>query len=423
TSDVPPVGTHSYYPVFNASGNGCNLANGASSGLTVHEQAVWANIEPGDSENFCVLEGVYLDAEITTTNPTYTVIWQRSPTGTGGWSQVLASSSGIDYPSTGIYYYRPVYSSSVTGCTLNSPAAISTLTVGEGNWMGRVSNDWNTAMNWCGGVPGNSDAVEITGITLNQPVISSNVANVCSVFIDDGGTLTLQNNQTLNVYCDFTNLGIFNGGNNNEQLVFTGAAYAIFTPGVGNYNNVTINKINPNAVVMLETDITVNGDVVINNGIFDSHGYNLIVYGDWEKNGGYDASGSVVTLKGSTKQRLFGSSETTFYDLIVENENDEPDAISIESDIRIYNNLQLNTGIISFAGSGSLRILSTATSNQGNTGSFVNGLLRKDGTTAFIFPVGRGTIWAPIGIAAPAAMSAITAEYRLEPGPLNWSAA
>ena len=53
-----------------------------------------------------------------------------------------------------------------------------------------------------------------------------------------------------------------------------------------------------------------------------------------------------------------------------------------------------------------------STASSGSNASFVNGPMRKTGDDAFVFPVGKGTKWARLGISAPSnTTDAFTAEY------------
>ncbi|UOQ55149.1 T9SS type A sorting domain-containing protein [Hymenobacter cellulosivorans] len=79
--------------------------------------------------------------------------------------------------------------------------------------------------------------------------------------------------------------------------------------------------------------------------------------------------------------------------------------------------LTLTNGLLSTS-SGLLTLTAEASATAGNAGSYVTGPLRKLGNTSFVFPVGKGGVWARMGISAPASTtSAFTAEYFAAPYP------
>ncbi|TGD83021.1 T9SS type A sorting domain-containing protein [Hymenobacter wooponensis] len=86
--------------------------------------------------------------------------------------------------------------------------------------------------------------------------------------------------------------------------------------------------------------------------------------------------------------------------------------VTLGSPLRINGNLALVNGFINSTATNLLTILPTATSTPGSSTSFVNGPVQKIGNTAFIFPIGKDTFWARLGITAPStATASFTAEY------------
>ena len=58
-----------------------------------------------------------------------------------------------------------------------------------------------------------------------------------------------------------------------------------------------------------------------------------------------------------------------------------------------------------------LTIKAGANSTEGSSASFVDGPMRKAGTTAFVFPVGDGSRYARIAIGVPTSSTTFEAEY------------
>ncbi|UOQ74401.1 T9SS type A sorting domain-containing protein [Hymenobacter cellulosilyticus] len=85
---------------------------------------------------------------------------------------------------------------------------------------------------------------------------------------------------------------------------------------------------------------------------------------------------------------------------------------TLGSSFDLSGQLTLTNGLLSTSLTGLLTLLPSAAATEGNAGSYVTGPLRKLGNTSFVFPLGKGGVWARLGISAPATTgSAFTAEY------------
>ncbi|MDD4150113.1 MAG: T9SS type A sorting domain-containing protein, partial [Bacteroidales bacterium] len=147
------------------------------------------------------------------------------------------------------------------------------------------------------------------------------------------------------------------------------------------------------------------------------------ITGDWNNEGIFTAGTGTVTFNGTSPQTITTNGET-FNNVVINNTGAGNADIIVATDLRINGMLALTNGVVSFTyPNRKVALTNSANSTDGNTNSFVAGIVEKTGTSAFTFPVGRDGVWAPVSIAAPAAVSTITAEYKTEPGPLNWSAA
>ncbi|SNC67805.1 Por secretion system C-terminal sorting domain-containing protein [Hymenobacter gelipurpurascens] len=86
--------------------------------------------------------------------------------------------------------------------------------------------------------------------------------------------------------------------------------------------------------------------------------------------------------------------------------------LTLGSPVSITGALTLNSGLISSTATNLLTLTNTATSSAGNANSFVSGPMQKNGNSAFVFPLGKGSTWARLGISAPAtAATSFLAEY------------
>jgi hypothetical protein len=99
----------------------------------------------------------------------------------------------------------------VTGICGTLTSTTATLTVNAtGTWLGTTSADWNTASNWCGGVPTASTDVIIPSGTPFAPIINNYVANARNVTVNTGASLTTTAGASFNIYGNYANSGTLN---------------------------------------------------------------------------------------------------------------------------------------------------------------------------------------------------------------------
>jgi subtilisin-like proprotein convertase family protein len=254
--EADPYRIHVYSAAYNATcGWSWTYGSGSSQYINVYPAPSWGSISPSAGNDICLLDGVSLDADVNNADPSASITWRRKLNSGAVWTNGLANN-GLDYPAANEYDYQPIYSTTITGCDLSSPAPITVQVFDNEGWTGTVSSDWHNASNWCGGIPNSGTAVRITPLASNQPIISSGTANVCDITIDLGAQLSLAGNQDLNVYCDFTNHGTFISGNVNETLVFRGNPSNLFS-GNDNINNLNIAA---GASLEINDDLNILGD-------------------------------------------------------------------------------------------------------------------------------------------------------------------
>jgi len=116
---------------------------------------------------------------------------------------------------------------------------------------------------------------------------------------------------------------------------------------------------------------------------------------------------STVIFNGTISQHISGATNTIFNNLTINNAS----GVILDSPETVNAAMTLTSGIVTTSAVNILALTSTATSTSGSTSSFVSGPMSKNGTTAFSFPVGKGTSWMRIDISAPTASSTFIAEY------------
>ena len=111
-------------------------------------------------------------------------------------------------PTTTTTYYARSYNST-NGCYSISCATVTVTVIPAGTWLGVTDSDWNTASNWCGGVPiAATDVVIPSGVTnmphitsgLNSPAVCNNltIENGDSLTVDAGKALTINGSLVVN---------------------------------------------------------------------------------------------------------------------------------------------------------------------------------------------------------------------------------
>ena len=185
-------------------------------------------------------------------------------TATGSSIQWYAASSGGSPLSTStalvnntIYYATQT----VSGCESTSRFAVTASLVINGTWLGSTSTDWNTASNWCGGVPTSSTNVVINSGASNYPDLSTGANGVAnSITINSGGSFIMGGSEILTITAggSFTNNGTFTSGSG-TRVDFAGTGSIT---GTVVFNNI----ITASGALTPSTATTINGVLTINNG-------------------------------------------------------------------------------------------------------------------------------------------------------------
>ncbi|MFM9837136.1 MAG: T9SS type A sorting domain-containing protein [Cyclobacteriaceae bacterium] len=139
-----------------------------------------------------------------------------------------------------------------------------------------------------------------------------------------------------------------------------------------------------------------------------SNAFNLDVHGNWTNNGIFTPNAGTISFVGTGSSSIISSSAAeTFNNLIINKAN----GVTLSSGThQVSGTLTLTNGIV--VQNSSLKILSGgAVANASNSG-YVDGVITKIGNAAFTFPVGKGLLYRPITISAPAtATDAYSAQY------------
>jgi hypothetical protein len=183
-------------------------------------------------------------------------------------------------------------------------------------------------------------------------------------------------------------------------------------------------------LISLGGNMDVNGDFTIRSGLTNkldvtaANNYQLNIAGNWSNYNSitptsFNQQSGKVIFDGASAQSLMLSANTdieTFYKLEMNNTNT---GLTLNAPVTISNNLNFILGNIISSITNSLLLNNNVTSTGANNTSFVSGPISKTGNQAFIFPVGKNSVYAPIAISAPSLNTdRFTTEYfQLDPNP------
>ena len=123
------------------------------------------------------------------------------------------------------------------------------LTITPANWLGTTNTDWNTASNWCGGVPTSANDVIISGSVI--PVISAS-SSARNITIQSGSGLDISGTNTLNIYGNWSNSGTFTA--ENSTVVFTGTTNSTLSGAGTTFYSLKVDK-SANASLSITTSV------------------------------------------------------------------------------------------------------------------------------------------------------------------------
>jgi hypothetical protein len=135
----------------------------------------------------------------------------------------------------------------------------------------------------------------------------------------------------------------------------------------------------------------------------------LFMDGAWNNTATANISTAVFQFQGAAVQTFGEASAITLKELII---NKSLNDLTLTGDIIVTNQLTLSGGNLITSSANLLTLNDNTTSSSGSATSFVKGPVKKIGDDAFVFPTGKGTKWARIGISAPTSVNTeFTAEY------------
>jgi hypothetical protein len=173
------------------------------------------------------------------------------------------------------------------------------------------------------------------------------------------------------------------------------------------FKSAVINSGTPNNLTLTASanvyDITIQPGAT-----FTISGSNqLYVFRNFTNNGAFVPNTSRVNFIGCSNASVLSCSGTqTFYNITV---NTSYGLTVASGTHQVSNNFTFTNGIVTQ--NATLLFLAGSSATGASNLSYVNGSVRKAGTTAFVFPIGSSSRFARIGIGAPSASTTYTAQY------------
>jgi len=193
--------------------------------------------------------------------------WRKGTVNIGGATSSTYSITGVTTADAGSYDVI------VTGTCGPVTSAAATLTVNiTGSWIGVTSTNWNTASNWCGGIPTPGTDVFIPSSAPFMPNLSVSNGTARNISISNGGSLTVGVGGILEIYGNLANSGTFNPSAG--DLVFRGASSQSASPFTA--LNVIMNGAGG---LVLNGNTSVTGNLLLNNGNISLGSFNLSLGG------------------------------------------------------------------------------------------------------------------------------------------------
>ncbi len=232
------------------------------------------------------------------------------------------------------------------------------------------------------------------------------------------------NNGTLSVVGVITLEGTLNPGTgtffyngSNTQDIVDKMYYSLkvkVSSGTRTLTNVSTNtrnlEITGAGTASLNANINIDGNIVNGSGCtINQNAHSINLAGDWSNSGTFTQGTQAVTFDGASSQTISGSTATTFYNLTANNSS----GITLNKTTNVSKTLTLSSGIINTT-SANMLILGTSATAVSGAGStrYIDGPMRKDGSTDFVFPVGDAGKYARIGISSLSGSDNFTAEYH-----------
>lgn len=237
------------------------------------------------------------------------------------------------------------------------------------------------------------------------------------------GTLLVSNAaHALNVAGSWTHTGgTFTHGSGTVTFNGTGAGTQTITPLVASpFFNLTLSG---NRTKQLGGNISVSNNMVISSGSnLNAGSHTMNLSRNFTATGATFTPGtSTIALVGSTAQVVTRTGGLNVYNLTLNNTSPTFPQITLSGSVTMNSGgtLTLTNGKMSTTASSILVLGNSNTISGASTNSYVSGPIRRVGSTDVTYPVGKGNVYAPIGLESLSGSATFVAEYFNSRAPQN----
>ncbi len=309
----------------------------------------------------------------------------------------------------------------LAGNSLRTKGTTAQITIEGGTLKvaGRISPTTANSNQFTYNQSGGTVSVATVGSTSGS-LAAFDMSKSTSSFTMSGGTIVIRN-ATSNAY-DFNNPAAtysVTGGTIQFGDASTSNAQIFRLYSTADLPNVTISNATAQTTkpkVLLGSNINVKLDLTIMSGTTldasldgGTSNYDITLKGNWANSGTFTNRSKTVTFNGIAAQTLSGSTTTGFYNLTMNNTSTT--GLTFSKDATVSGALTLTDGNIYTSNPNYLTMNAGSTSTSGSSASFVDGPMKKIGSTNFVFPVGNGTYWRRVGISSLSGSETFTAQY------------
>ncbi len=166
-------------------------------------------------------------------------------------------------------------------------------------------------------------------------------------------------------------------------------------------------------ILFLISLVALAQDALVNKGNFKMHtGSKIGIFGDFKNDGVFIGNTGEFHLVGSSLQTINGANTIEVEDLYVNNTNH----VKLDNELKVTDVMTFTAGEIrSDRGDKAtefVHFLNGSSHTGASSSSFINGVARKTGNTAFNFPIGENGLYRSVGISAPTSVNHhFTAHY------------
>lgn len=142
------------------------------------------------------------------------------------------------------------------------------------DWLGAVSEDWNDALNWSAGVPGQTISARIIANRPFEPVVNT-AAEVKDLQIQSGAEVTIDQTFAIQIFGDIANEGVLNTGSG--VITFAGEGSRTVSGNPIEFNRLIMNLTNPADSLIMEMEGRIKDETMLLSGVIYT-GSNELVY-------------------------------------------------------------------------------------------------------------------------------------------------